>query len=100
MGYWYFLFEGVFRDMSPKYGLKHTYSSAMVPEQNEEVAKKELIDALDSEGIDLLEINDKFLFNLENIDKNDADNRFWIDWYGEVAKTKKVIFTPWQVFDS
>ena len=60
---WYFGFEGRLRDDVVKEGeYQNLYSSAMVPTSEYEEAKKQLIEELGEYGVDLIGIEDKFLY--------------------------------------
>lgn len=96
---WYFLFEGIFRNRSPKYNLKGVYSSAMVPAESKKVAKHELQKALKEYEIELVKIEDQFIFDPCDYDRDDPDNITWFSLFDEATRFKRVIFTPWEVFD-
>lgn len=97
--YWYFLFEGTFREGSSIKGLNGVCSSVLLPVPDDQEAKECLIDALDEEEIGLVEIDDSFQFKLAEVDETLEDNKVWIDWFEEVIKEKGPVFTPWQVFE-
>jgi hypothetical protein len=99
MSCWYFLFEGRFRSGDPTYGMKGVCSSCIVPEADYEKAKACFIQALDSQNIELIQIEDSFDIALEELDLNDPDNKPWIEWHNEAVKEDEVMFDPWQVFD-
>ena len=96
---WYYLFEGVFRASDSKWPNHGVYSSAMIPSCVYEDAKRILCESLDEHGIDLLSIEDDFLFSPEDYDREDPDNISWFSLYDEVERFNNIIFTPWQVFD-
>ena len=95
---WYFLFEGKGRFESGDHKLEHLYSSALVPRSDRELAIKLLIENLSEYGVELVEIEDDFLFDPDEYDMNSINNIGWNSWYEEVEKSRETIFTPWQIF--
>lgn len=96
---WYFLFEGEFQDGDPTYGCKTVCSSCIVPAKGRKDCFEMFLAALESEGIDLVTIDDEFEVDPSNLDKNAIENKQWIEWHNEAWECGEVLFDPWQVFD-
>ena len=99
MKFWYFLFEGVFDDCSSENNEKGVCSSVLLPAISEAEARELLINSLKDEGIKLIQVDDFFQWDVNDIDMEDENNVPWIEWYEEVQKMKAPVFTPWQVFE-
>lgn len=96
---WYFLFEGKFRNGDPTFGFKGVCSGCIVPAIERERAYEMFINALETEEIDLVLIEDEFEVNPSDLDKTAPENIPWIKWHNEAWECGSVLFDPWQVFD-
>ena len=99
MNFWYFKFEGRFKQHSPRYGCKGVFSGCLVPEESYEKAHILFLNALEENDIELVEINESFDVNGAELDPEDENNDFWIDWYNETKSAGEVVFDKWHVFD-
>lgn len=95
---WYFEFEGLFEEDTPKNYNKGVISSCLVPENEYNRAEKLFFDALKRKKIHLLQIMDCFSLDETSVDINNNDNEFWIDWYSETILLNEVSFEKMYVF--
>jgi hypothetical protein len=94
----YFLFEGAFRDDDPNYGGHKLFSSAMVPRSEENEAYQILVQDLANEGISIIGVENRFVFDPHEVDFEDPENAPWISLYTEAVRFNQTIFTPWQLY--
>jgi hypothetical protein len=99
MSFWYFRFEGRFREGSPTYGCKGVFSSCVVPESNFQRAKARFDRALARNKIDLIGILESFDVDGDELDPEDERNALWIKWCDQAKKRKRVVFDKWHVFE-
>lgn len=99
MNYWYFKFEGQFKEGSPEYGCKGVFSSCLIPEGSYTKARSLFLRALEKNGIDLSEVLECFEVDGDALDPQDEQNTFWIDWYNKAQKERAPVFDKWHVFD-
>lgn len=98
MRYWYFLFEGIFKEGAYEDNFNGVFSSVLLPALDKKHAIQCLKQSLDKEQINLVKIDDDFELIINNMDMSDEDNKYWINWFDAVVKENGAVFTPWQVF--
>jgi hypothetical protein len=95
MKFYYFEFEGRFRNSVPATGV---FSSCIVPESERDAAEKCMLAALGEEGIEFIGLQDEFVVDDEELDPDEDNNAYWLSWHEEVARTRGVVFAPWQTY--
>ena len=99
MRYWYFFFEGRFRESQTNPHKKGVFSTCLVPNSNFEQAESLLLAGLDFHGIDLVEVKEFFDVDPDELDSSHPANTKWLEWCEEARKEGTVIFDPWHVFN-
>ena len=100
MKFWCFYFEGYFADDASENAGKGVFSECMVEANNFNDAEFALLEALAEKKINLLEITENFPVDTDpnEIDYDNEDNLFWIEWCEEVEMTGKPSFAAFIMY--
>lgn len=98
MKFWCFHFEGAFTKDSLEYPEEGVYSSCLVPEDNYLDAEFRFLQALCERKINLIEISEHFPVDTEDIDLEDKDNLYWIEWCEETELAGKATFEAFELY--
>lgn len=100
MKFWCFHFEGYFEKDAPEYAEEGVFSSCLVKADNYENAEFEFLKALTDKKINLLEISENFLIDTDpnELDYDNKDNLFWIEWCEEVEISGKASFEAFNLY--
>lgn len=102
MKFWCFHFEGYFSEDSQEYSNEGVFSSCLVKADNYEEAETFFLNALLEQKINLLEIEESFSFNTNpnELDYENEDNLYWIEWSEEVEINGKPSFETFHLYPS
>lgn len=100
MKFWCFYFEGYFSDDAPEYASEGVFSECLVQSDNYIDAEFKFLNALSEQKINLIEITDNFPVDNspDEIDYENDDNLFWIEWCEEVELTGKPSFEQFHLY--
>jgi hypothetical protein len=100
MKFWHFKFEGYFADDAPEYPSQGVFSECLVQADNYNDAEFAFLKALIEQKINLLEITEDFLVDNDpnEMDYENEDNLFWIEWCEEVEMTGKPSFEVFNLY--
>lgn len=97
MKFWYFNYEGVFREGAPEFG-NGVFSSILVPESDFQKARALFRRRLEDDQIELLQTIEYFSVEAEELDPSDTDNEFWIEWYERARKSGEMESDVWHMY--
>lgn len=94
MKFWCFYFEGYFAQDESENAGEGVFSKCMIQADNYNDAEFSFLKALTERKINLLEISENFPVDTDpdEIDYENEDNLFWIEWCEEVEMTGKPSF--------
>lgn len=102
MKFWYFHFEGYFAENAPAPGVagEGVFSECLVQADNYNDAEFAFLAALAESKINLLEISEDFPIDTDpnEIDYENKDNLYWIEWCEEVEITGKPSFETFHMY--
>jgi hypothetical protein len=100
MKFWCFSFEGAFADDAPEYSGQGVFSECLVQADNYNDAEFAFLKALTERKINLLEIQEHFPMdnNPDEMDPENEDNLYWIEWCEEVEITGKPSFEEFKLY--
>lgn len=79
MPYWFFFFEGRFRQDAPEFAGKGVFAKCLAPLAKYPNAEMLFMEALAYHGINLVEIQEFFEVGPEELDTDEPDNQLWLD---------------------
>lgn len=97
MKFWYFKYEGEFKENSSHFG-EGVFSGCLIPDSNFQRAKSLFLKNLSEHSIRLVEIIEHFSLDGRELDPSDETNTFWIEWYERAEESKQVENDSWHVF--
>jgi len=100
MKFWCFHFEGYFADDALEYPSQGVFSECLVQGNNYNDAEFAFLKALTERKINLIEITEDFLVDNDpnEMDSENEDNLFWIEWCEEVEMTGKPSFEEFNLY--
>ena len=100
MKFWCFHFEGYFSDNAPEYSNEGVFSECLVQADNKNDADFAFFEALFKRGINLIEISEEFPIDNDpnEMDPENQDNIFWIEWCEEVEMTGNPSFEAFNLY--
>lgn len=100
MKFWCFCFEGAFTSDAPEYPNKGVFSECLVQADNYIDAEFDFLQALTERKIKLLEIQENFPIDNdpEQMDPENENNLFWIEWCEEVEMAGKPSFEAFNLY--
>jgi len=100
MKFWCFHFEGFFADDAPEYPSQGVFSECLVQANNKNDAEFAFLEALAEGKINLIEISEDFSVDTDpnEMDSDNEDNLFWIEWCEEVEMTGKPSFKAFNLY--
>ena len=100
MKFWCFCFEGYFEDDAPEYSSQGVFSECLVQADNYNDAEFAFLKALSERKINLIEIQEDFSMDNDpdEMDPENEDNLFWIEWCEEVEMTRKPSFEAFNLY--
>ena len=100
MKFWCFYFEGAFTNDSPEYPNEGVFSECLVKADNYIDAEFAFLNALSERKIKLLEITNNFPIDTDpnELDYENEDNLYWIEWCEEVEMTGKPSFETFHLY--
>lgn len=98
MKFWCFNFEGYFSKDSSEYPEEGVYSWCLVPADNYLNAEFSFFEALTERKINLIEIIEHFPVDTEEMDLEDKDNLYWIEWCEETEMAGKPTFEAFDLY--
>lgn len=100
MKFWYFYFEGYFSNDAAENAGFGVFSECLVQSDNENDAEFKFLEALSEQKINLIEIEESFPLDNspEEMDPENEDNLYWIEWCEEVEITGKAVFQTFNLY--
>lgn len=98
MKFWYFHFDGYFSADSAEYPEEGVISSCLVPAANYLDAEFGFLQALAERKINLIEISESFPVDTEDMDLEDPNNMYWIEWCEETEMAEKPTFEAFNLY--
>ncbi len=100
MKFWCFHFEGYFCDDSKEYPNEGVFSQCLVKADNYVQAEELFLNALSERKINLLEIEEHFPVDTDpnELDYENEDNIYWIEWCEEVEINEKPSFETFHLY--
>jgi hypothetical protein len=100
MKFWCFYFEGYFGDDATEYPNQGVFSECLVQADNYNDAEFSFLKALTERKINLLEIEEDFPIDNDpnEMDPENEDNLYWIEWCEEVEMTGKSSFEAFNLY--
>ena len=100
MKFWCFHFEGYFEEDAPEYANQGVFSECLVEADNYNNAEYAFLEALTERKINLIEIEENFPIDNDpdEMDPENDDNLFWIEWCEEVEMTGKPSFEKFMLY--
>lgn len=98
MKFWCFHFEGYFSKDSAEYPEEGVFSSCLVPAANYLDAEFDFLQALAERKINLIEMGENFPVDTEDMDLEDPNNIYWLEWCEETEMAEKVTFEAFDLY--
>jgi len=100
MKFWCFCFEGYFEDDAPECASQGVFSECLVQANNYNDAEFTFLKALTERKINLIEIQEHFPMDNDpdEMDPENEDNLFWIEWCEEVEITGRPSFEEFLLY--
>jgi len=100
MKFWCFSFEGYFAENALENAGKGVFSECLVQAGNYNEAEFIFLEALAEKGINLIEISEEFPVDNDpdEMDPENEDNLFWIEWCEEVEMSGKPSFEAFNMY--
>lgn len=100
MKFWCFNFEGYFSETSTEYPNEGVFSGCLVKADKYEDAEFAFFEALAERKINLLEIEEYFPIDTDpnELDYENKDNLYWIEWCEEVEIAGKPSFETFNLY--
>ncbi len=98
MKFWCFHFEGVFTKDSLEYPEEGVYSWCLVPANSYIDAEFDFLKALTERKIKLIEVDEHFPVDTDDIDLEDVGNLYWIEWCEETEMAGRPTFEAFDLY--
>ena len=100
MKFWCFHFEGAFAEDAPEHSSSGVFSECLVQADDYNDAEFTFLKALAERKINLIEIQEDFPVDTDpdEMDPENEDNLFWIEWCEEVEMTGKASFEAFNLY--
>ncbi len=100
MKFWCFHFEGFFSADSTEYPNEGVFSECLVKAETYNDAEFAFLTALSERKINLLKVENSFLVDTDpnELDYENPDNIYWIEWCEEVELSKKPSFEVFHLY--
>ena len=95
--FWKFNFNGRFKKTASENAGREFYSNCFVPEAAKERAKRDFLVALQAEEIELISIDEEMSLRGDDIDFDDDENLYWIQFYREMEREGQAVFDVFHI---